>query len=114
MSLADNSADSAFAADQNGLDVAAVLVRYHERCKTGSARKVDGVDIVAGIIEQAAGGALFVCKMWLKQRKIAGVQPPQQIVVGPPGVVWSVSPRNHPVGAPCPAITTIADHIRFL
>src|SRR6478609_2185541 len=65
ISLADDSADGAFTTDQNSLDVAAVLVRNHERHKTRSARKVDGIDIVTGVIEEAAGGAVVVRQMWV-------------------------------------------------
>ena len=51
ISLTDNAADRALAADENGFDVAAVLVGNKVRGKARSARKVDDFDVVAGIIE---------------------------------------------------------------
>ena len=97
ISLADNSPDGAFAADQNGFDVAAVFVGDEICRKTRSARKVDDLDIVAGIIEQVVCRSLFVREMRPNQRKVAGAEPPQQVVEGPFWVVRNVSAScSHP------------------
>src|SRR6266566_3882570 len=97
ISLADNSADGAFAADQNGFDVAAVLVANQVCRKTRSARKVDDLDIVAGIIEQFAGSGLFVHEMRRNQCKVAGAEPPQQVVEWPFDAVRCCSAQpSHP------------------
>ena len=63
ISLADDAADGAFAADQNGFDVAAVLIGNDERRQTRSAWEVDDLDIIAGIVEQVVRVALFLHKM---------------------------------------------------
>ena len=55
-SLADDAAHRAFAADQNGLDVAAVFVGNEKRRERRSAGKVHDLDIVAGTVEQMVRG----------------------------------------------------------
>jgi hypothetical protein len=44
---------------------------------------VDGIDVIAGIIKQVAGFSLFGRKMRRNEAEIAGVETPQQVVVGP-------------------------------
>jgi hypothetical protein len=44
---------------------------------------VDGIDVVAGIIKQLVGLSLIGNEVRGNQRKIAGVEPPQQVIVGP-------------------------------
>src|SRR5260370_4709623 len=100
MSLADDTADGAFATDENGFDVAAVLAGYQKGRQTRSARKVDGLDVVAGIIQQLAGLRLFLREMWRDQREVFGAEPPQQVVEWPS--VQRVFVRNHP-SSPVPA-----------
>src|SRR5260370_9573465 len=46
MSLADDTADGAFAADENGFDVAAVLSGYQKARQTRAARKMDGPRVI--------------------------------------------------------------------
>src|ERR1700680_1827232 len=103
ISLADNSADGAFTADQNGFDVAAVFVGNEVRRKTLPAWKVDDLDVVARIIKQGAGAGLFVHEVRLNQRKVAGAEPPQQIVVWPPVSYGLLASRCHFRKCPCPA-----------
>src|SRR3954454_11315999 len=55
ISLTDDSADSALAADQNGFDVPAVLTCDQVRGQARPTRKMDYFDSVAGIIEQVVG-----------------------------------------------------------
>jgi hypothetical protein len=58
---------------------------------------VDDLDIVAGIIEQIAGPGLLVHEMRRNQCKVAGAEPPQQVVEWPSDVFRSVSTsRCHP------------------
>ena len=106
ISLADNSADGAFAADQNGFDVAAVLVGDQIGRKSRSARKVDDFDIVAGIVKQVAGLGLLVGEMRRNQRKVAGAEPPQQIVERTLDAIQSMSLlRCHPQSPHRPVLT---------
>jgi hypothetical protein len=44
---------------------------------------VDGIDVIAWIIEQVIGISRFRCQMLRDQREIRLVQPSQQIVVWP-------------------------------
>jgi hypothetical protein len=105
ISLADNSADGAFATDQNGLKVAAVLVGDQVRHKTRPAREVDDLDIVARIIKQVDVLGLFMREMWRYQSEVAGVEPPQQIVERPSDPIRSVSTsRCHPRSALAPSV----------
>ncbi len=43
--------------------------------------------MVARIIEQFVGLGLFIREMWRDQSKVAGAEPPQQVVEQPSGVV---------------------------
>src|SRR3954454_19024554 len=70
VSLTDYSADSAFAADQNGFDVAAVLTCDQVRRQARPTREVNYFDAVAGIIEQVIGLALPMRDIRRHQRKI--------------------------------------------
>jgi hypothetical protein len=65
------------------------------------------LDVVAGIVEQGARLRLFVGEMRRYQRKIARVQPPQQVVAGPFAAIGHVFACEHP-GFPRSAVVTIA------
>src|SRR5712671_4593510 len=80
MTLADDTADRAFATDQDGLDVAAVLVGNHVGDEPGAAGKMHDLDIVAGAVEQVAGLALVLCEVGGEQRVVGIAQSAQQII----------------------------------
>jgi hypothetical protein len=52
MAVTDDATDRSLSSDQNGLDIATILVGDEIRRETGPAGKVDGFDIVSRIIEQ--------------------------------------------------------------
>jgi hypothetical protein len=52
MAVTNDAADRPLPSDQNGFDIAAILVGDEIGRETGSAGKVDGFDIVSRIIEQ--------------------------------------------------------------
>jgi hypothetical protein len=58
---------------------------------------MNDLDIVAGIIKQLVGAGLLMREEGLDQGKVAGIQPPQQVVERP---IAAVSPfslsRRHP------------------
>jgi hypothetical protein len=56
---------------------------------------MDDLDVVARIIEQVAGTGLFMHKMRLNQCKVAGAEPPQQIVVWSPVAYGLLASRCH-------------------
>ena len=78
--MTDDAADGAFAPDQNGLDVASVLVADQKRHQGRPAWKVDQVDIVAGIVEQFVGRLLGLDQVRHDQRIILVAQGTQQVV----------------------------------
>ena len=77
MALADDAADGAFAADQNGLDVAAVLVRHQIGDKARAAGKMHDLDVVAGTVKQVPRIGLAWRQMRRDQRKVGVVETPQ-------------------------------------
>src|SRR5580704_13364329 len=89
--MADDAADGALAADQNGLDVTAVFVGDQIRRQARSAGKMDDLDIVTRIIEQVAGHGLFGREIRRDQRKVLGAEPPQQVVERAINIVRSSS-----------------------
>ena len=78
--MAHDSADRAFAADEDRLDITAVLVGHEKRDEARTAGEVDHVDVVAGIVQQLVRGALPVLEMRLEQRIVA--RPQAKEVVG--------------------------------
>jgi hypothetical protein len=69
---ADDTADRPFAADQNRLHVASILVCDEVRDEAGSAGKVDRLDVVAGLVEKRAGFPFHHFEMRRHQRVIGG------------------------------------------
>src|SRR6185437_12698244 len=80
---ADDAADRALAANQHGLDVAAVFIGNEIGRKARATGKVDSVDVITGIIKQFVRSRLIRREMWRDQREIRLAQPSQQIVVRP-------------------------------
>ena len=70
----------AFAPDQDGLDVASVLIADEKRHQRRGAGKIDHVDIVAGIVEQLVGCLLGLDQVRHNQRIILVAQGTQQVV----------------------------------
>jgi hypothetical protein len=57
---------------------------------------VNGINVVAGIVEKDVGVGLLVRKMRRDQRKIGRAQPPKQVVVRPYALIQIAgSPRIH-------------------
>src|SRR3954454_7547218 len=83
ISLTDDSADSALAADQNGFDVPAVLTCDQVRGQARPTRKMDCFDAVGRIIEQVVWFGVPMRDIRRDQRKISPSSPPQKVVVGP-------------------------------
>src|SRR5262245_26366248 len=82
IAVAHDSSDCALAADQNRLDVMAVLVGHEKRDETRSTGKIDHVDIVAGAVQELVGGTFPLLEVRLEQRIVAWPQGPQQVVDG--------------------------------
>ena len=78
--MADDAADRALAPDQDGLDVASVLVAHEKRHQGRPTWKVDQVDIVAGIVEQLVRLLIGLDEMRRNQRVILLPQRAQQVV----------------------------------
>jgi len=76
IAFADNAADGALATDQNGLDVAPVLVGHQIGGETGAAGEVHDLDAIAGIVKQAVGVRFLLRQMRRDQRKVGGIEPP--------------------------------------
>ena len=112
IAVADDAADRTLAADQNGLDVAAVLVGDQIRRQAWSAGKMDDLDIIAGIIEQVTRDSLFGREMRRDQREVLGAEPPQQVVERAIRTVRSKSAwRYHSKNTLIPRLQTITDRI---
>ena len=93
--LADDAADRSLAANQDGLDVAAVLVGNQVGDQARTAGKMHDLDVVAGVVEQIVRISVAFGKIRRQQPEVSVVQAPQQIVEWPlPG--RPVVPRSHP------------------
>ena len=80
-------------------------------CSRQSVKAGERLDIVAGIIKQVVGVHLFAHKMRRDQGKVAGAEPPQQIVERPVAAVRGACGSHSHVGIPLPLTATIIDRI---
>src|ERR1700761_7131588 len=78
--MADDAADCAFAPDQDGLDIAAILVWYHVGNEAGAAGEIHRLDIVTGAVEQVGGARVDLREMRLDQRVVGRGKAAQQVV----------------------------------
>ena len=83
IALADDAADRALAADQNGFDVAAVLAGDEVGNETRTTGEMHDLDVVAGAVEHVAGIGVDLGQMRRDQREVGGVEAAQQIVERP-------------------------------
>ena len=75
--LADDAADSALAADKNGLHVTAVLVQNEIGGQARPAGKMHDLDVVAGTVQHVVRSGFLVGQMRCEQRIIGDAEPPQ-------------------------------------
>src|SRR5258708_3390606 len=54
---ANNTANRAFAADEDGLYVASLFVRDKKRCQAWPAREIDRLDVIPRVVKQFIGAA---------------------------------------------------------
>src|SRR6266566_1714216 len=78
--FADDAADGALAPDQDGFDVAAVLIGDQKSRKAWPTGEMNGIDIVAGTVEQVVGAGLLMREMRRDQSKIGRAQPTKEVV----------------------------------
>src|SRR5215472_4125299 len=83
IALADNAADRTLTADQDGLDVVAVLAGHNVGDETRPAGKMHGLDMLAGAVKQVVRTGLGRAEPRLDQREVGAIEPAQQVVERP-------------------------------
>ena len=78
--MTDDAADGALPPDQNGFDIAAVLVGNEIGCETRCAGKVDDFDIVPGIVDQVVAFSGDGDEKGFDQFEVGVADPAQKVV----------------------------------